>query len=200
MRSSAWALAKQFNGNAGGNTDPAPAGEDTVELELSAEQMLTLSRADTASRPRTLQAPPRENRLTNVPPHPPFAWASVILFVLVISGFSGGIAYLATAPTPPTQLVRLAANPIVQSASAAAKPPASPAAEDVQVRFTNPFDATEVFEFPSGTSETEARETVARVLLQRANDRQNPLKITRQRSKTAGQVAPDMPTRFARRS
>jgi hypothetical protein len=114
---------------------------------------------------------------------------------------------LATAPTIPTTLttltqpVHLAANPVVQSAEAAApKPPASAAVEDVQVRFTNPFDATEVFEFPSGTSESEARETVARVLLQRANDRQSMLKITRQRSKTASHVAPDTPTGFARRS
>jgi hypothetical protein len=35
----------------------------------------------------------------------------------------------------------------------------------------NPFDATEVFEFPAGTGKTEAREAVAKRLLERARDR-----------------------------
>jgi hypothetical protein len=39
----------------------------------------------------------------------------------------------------------------------------------VQVR--NPFDATEVFEFPAGTSEAESHEKVAALLLKRANER-----------------------------
>jgi hypothetical protein len=39
------------------------------------------------------------------------------------------------------------------------------------VRVRNPFDATEVFEFPAGTSETEAREATAELLLERARDR-----------------------------
>lgn len=37
---------------------------------------------------------------------------------------------------------------------------------------TNPFDETEVFELPPGTSETEARDYVANLLLQRAAERQ----------------------------
>jgi hypothetical protein len=41
----------------------------------------------------------------------------------------------------------------------------------VQVR--NPFDATEVFEFPAGTTRTQAREAVAELLLQRAHDRRS---------------------------
>jgi hypothetical protein len=39
------------------------------------------------------------------------------------------------------------------------------------VRVTNPFDATEVFEFPAATTKTDAREAVAELLLQRARDR-----------------------------
>ena len=35
----------------------------------------------------------------------------------------------------------------------------------------NAFDATEVFEFPHGTSQSEAREAVAELLLSRARDR-----------------------------
>ena len=39
-------------------------------------------------------------------------------------------------------------------------------------RFSNPFDASEVFEFPPGTSDEQARQSVAAILLQRARDRQ----------------------------
>jgi hypothetical protein len=35
----------------------------------------------------------------------------------------------------------------------------------------NPFDATEVFEFPAETTKTEAREAMAELLLKRARDR-----------------------------
>ena len=41
-----------------------------------------------------------------------------------------------------------------------------PAGEPLRV--ANPFDATEVFEFPSGTSEADAHEAVAGFLLERA--------------------------------
>jgi len=40
------------------------------------------------------------------------------------------------------------------------------------VRFANPFDASEVFEFPPGTPYSEARDAVAALLLERAHGRQ----------------------------
>ncbi len=39
------------------------------------------------------------------------------------------------------------------------------------IRVTNPFDSSEVFEFPPGTSRAEAHQFVANLLLQRARDR-----------------------------
>jgi hypothetical protein len=39
------------------------------------------------------------------------------------------------------------------------------------VHVTNPFDKTEVFEFPAETTESQAREAMAELLLQRARDR-----------------------------
>jgi hypothetical protein len=39
------------------------------------------------------------------------------------------------------------------------------------VRMANPFDSSEVFEFPPGTSRAQARESVANLLLQRARER-----------------------------
>ncbi|MGH8175904.1 MAG: hypothetical protein ACREV5_06545 [Steroidobacter sp.] len=50
----------------------------------------------------------------------------------------------------------------------------SPAAlepEGEPVRVTNPFDESEVFEFPEGTSDAEARDAMAEMLLQRAQQR-----------------------------
>jgi hypothetical protein len=52
--------------------------------------------------------------------------------------------------------------------------PEMPAVESRQpppVRFRNPFDRSEVFEFPPGTSVEEARQSAAALLLQRARDR-----------------------------
>ena len=39
------------------------------------------------------------------------------------------------------------------------------------VRIANPFDASEVFEFPAGTSEADAHEAVAGFLIERATNR-----------------------------
>ncbi|PZN33651.1 MAG: hypothetical protein DIU71_04535 [Proteobacteria bacterium] len=47
----------------------------------------------------------------------------------------------------------------------------APEAELPPVLFTNPFDETEVFEFPPGTTQEQARQAVADFLLQRARDR-----------------------------
>lgn len=59
-------------------------------------------------------------------------------------------------------------NPLAPAVTSAA-PVVPPPAALVQVR--NPFDATEVFEFPAGTTKTVARKAVAEQLLQRARDR-----------------------------
>lgn len=50
--------------------------------------------------------------------------------------------------------------------------PAGPAEpQGAPVRIRNEFDATEAFEFPHGTTESEAREAVRELLLSRARDR-----------------------------
>jgi hypothetical protein len=57
------------------------------------------------------------------------------------------------------------------SEDAADKSQTFASAESQVVLFVNPFDETEVFEFPAGTSEREARDVVAGLLLKRAMDR-----------------------------
>jgi hypothetical protein len=52
-----------------------------------------------------------------------------------------------------------------------AAPAGASEAQNTPTRFRNPFDASEVFEFPPGTSEEAARDSVAEILLQRARER-----------------------------
>ena len=70
----------------------------------------------------------------------------------------------------------LTVRPLVTSTAAISRAapiiPASPASAPLPVRFANPFDATEVFEFPPGTSEAEAHDAVADLLTKRAQDRE----------------------------
>jgi hypothetical protein len=55
----------------------------------------------------------------------------------------------------------------------------------------NPFDKKEVFEFPPGTSQVDARDAVADLLAERARDRRGQLvKTPRRNGKTADSGAP----------
>lgn len=66
-----------------------------------------------------------------------------------------------------------ASQPTTQARVTQSQSPAlAPTAEGKPVLFANPFDANEVFEFPAGTSEAEARDAVAEVLMDRAMKRQ----------------------------
>lgn len=78
-----------------------------------------------------------------------------------------GVAYLAAKPVytaaPPV--------PVVAQAEPVAEPEPPPAEEAEPVRFKNPFDHREVFEFPAGTTKAEARDKVAEILMDRARER-----------------------------
>jgi hypothetical protein len=60
----------------------------------------------------------------------------------------------------------------------------APEAEALPVLVKNPFDASEVFEFPPGTSEMAARDAVADLLLKRAMERRSQIPERRAKSKT----------------
>ena len=77
----------------------------------------------------------------------------------------GGVAYLTASGLPSSP---------AQALNASTLSPAIPALEPVQeppVRFANPFDPGEVFEFPAGTSKAAARDAVAEILIERAQTR-----------------------------
>lgn len=103
-----------------------------------------------------------------------------LVMVAAAVGLLGGLAYFATARAPhPIPIVagsgsrQTAAPEAPRSVPAAVQVSAPPAAPDSPIRFRNPFDASEVFEFPAGTSWTEMRDAVAAVLSQRARERQS---------------------------
>lgn len=98
-------------------------------------------------------------------------WPAIAIQIAVATIFSGVIAYVATNPEQLVQ-ARPAVGKVVDAPTPARPAPPAVPDEPVQVQVTNPFDKTEVFDFPAGTSETEAQLAVARILMQRAQDRQ----------------------------
>jgi hypothetical protein len=180
-------MTKPLDGNAPRFTDAEC--ENTIELEFSGEQVSALSRADAAIGPNPIPVSSAEKPLPNAPEDQRGARAALVLGISAASVLLGGIAYIATTRARP---VDISANTVARSAAPEAAP-APPPTDNAPVRFTNPFDAAEVFEFPAGTSATEARHAVADLLLQRARGRQNSSsKMTRQRRKTADQVTSGM--------
>jgi hypothetical protein len=98
---------------------------------------------------------------------------------------------------PPSPLPAAAATATVAAAPAPAPSTDAPAT----VRFVNPFDKKEVFEFPPGTSQADARDAVAELLAERARDRRGELsKAPRRNGKTADSSAPVIASGLSPRS
>jgi hypothetical protein len=68
------------------------------------------------------------------------------------------------------------ANQSLSYSAEAPNPPFTPSAESQipPVKFPNPFDPDEIFEFAPGTSKEDARAAVAEILRERARMRQSP--------------------------
>jgi hypothetical protein len=164
------------------------AGDDTIELELTPEQMRELSQAAEAAEPfvptlvSAVAGPARMSPalfspqpLFEVSParrlrpwhQTPIAIAKVAGAVVAYAAFAWWSAVqFAEQPQPPPTAV---ARPAV-----VIPPPALIASSSQPtVKLMNPFDTTEVFEFPAGTSPAERREKLAQILLQRARERQD---------------------------
>jgi hypothetical protein len=139
--------------------------EDTIDLALSEEDMLALSRAAEEEQAETSRdtsalvatgAYPRDESVRSRR-WPPMLTASVSAIVL---GAALGIVWAVVADRG-----SLVTFKVPSAATRSAKSLGSP------VRFSNPFDASEVFEFPPGTSDEQARRSVAAILVQRAHNR-----------------------------
>ena len=171
-----------------GNADEANA--DTLELELTPDEMLTLTRAAALQeRPASSIGLPPSASLSTPPANEGFrapdaaadpkgfprgfsmrmaAALGLAVAMLLVGAWT---TYFASHRPIPTTAVMAEVH-----VPAAEPSPLLPApAERLPVRFTNPFDASEVFEFPPDTSVTEAHDAVADLLLQRARDRRQLL-------------------------
>ncbi|HEY0768676.1 MAG TPA: hypothetical protein VGD47_12020 [Steroidobacteraceae bacterium] len=172
-------MTQGFEGGTTGFADDPD--EDTIELELAPEQVLALSQAakgaQTPARP--VESTPGSSSPASPSPKPRLQAGGATRFRLWPLGLAAAVVGIAAAIAWWWAAAQRAAEwnpPAVTSPLPAAvvPPPAAPAEpQGPPVRVRNPFDAREVFEFPAGTSETEAREAVAELLLQRARDRRS---------------------------
>jgi hypothetical protein len=139
--------------------------EDTVELELTAAEQLALAQASEAAMGSSavVRADPgydifvyTRTRRADV--------AGTITFAAVVCAITAAVGWHALIAEPDAR-----ATPAATVVAPSAPVPAPRVASVVQV--PNPFDATEVFELPAETSEADARNAIAQLLLQRAQER-----------------------------
>ena len=136
--------------------------DDTIELALTDEDVLALSRATEEERAGT--SPGSAARI------------STDAYLRDLNARSRRWPRI-IASSVPGIVICIALGVVAQRASLVtitAPSGAEQSAESLDsiVRFSNPFDASEVFEFPPGTSDEQAHQSVAAILLQRAHDRQ----------------------------
>jgi hypothetical protein len=157
-----------------GSEGPTTAGsahdssDDTIELDLTGEEELALSRAAGAT-----ARPDESGPVLFVPEYKNCVFRRTaridfvcnVIFAVAVPGIAVAFLWPAADRHPPAPAVASAA-PLAELAPAG---PAEP--HGAPLRIKNAFDATEVFEFPPGSTESEAREAVAELLLSRARDR-----------------------------
>ena len=150
------------------------SGDDTIELELTADQELALARAVAAPRADELDASPTVPGYTNFAFRPTARIEFVCNVTLAVLALGLAIAFLwprsVRHPAVPVVMPVVASTAPVAEVNPAPPPPISEPAGS-PVRITNSFDASEVFEFPHGTTVSEARQAVAELLLSRARER-----------------------------
>ena len=138
-------------------TDPSPTVLDpndtqTISVELSAEDMRAIS-----------QPPPVSSSPAGV------YRAPLLVTLTLVTACLGVIGYVARASVGPVETDTAASTNV--PARAPVPEPAAPAGPPV--RFVNPFDRREVFEFPAGTDKQAAHDAVAEILLKRAAERRS---------------------------
>jgi hypothetical protein len=139
--------------------------EHVIEFEWAAVDLQALACAVPDERP-----PPAAHEAIR---HSPgrarrrLPWAAMMA-AAVVAVLSSGISYVAglRAGISPLVVTRNSPRPSVASSQVIATPVALP-----PVRYANPFDPGEIFEFPAGTSPRQAHDSVAQILLDRARQR-----------------------------
>jgi hypothetical protein len=137
--------------------------QSAIEFELSAEELLVLSRCRVPNREE-----PAVARARTAPMRTWRRAAIAIALSVVVAALICGIAKRQPSTSARRTVMAMSAQadkPALESAFSAS------ASRPMPVRFANPFDATEVFEFPPGTTPQYAREAVAEFLIDRARNR-----------------------------
>jgi hypothetical protein len=165
--------------------------ESTLELEPISEQKLASLRAAEddhvmaiASEPQRSPPPPVLARTDNAPQtrRSRSRHSRLLLSVAGTLALSAALAKWSTnhhavdvklavpaaSSNIPVSNLSSEAAALTTAATEAINPPGPP------VKFRNPFDASEVFEFPPGTTQIEAQDAVRETLLQRALERGVP--------------------------
>jgi hypothetical protein len=156
--------------------------EGVLEVELSPQELLALSQPRSPGKRRAIPeigsdvqlrvAAERSTVPDKVPSiarrSPVFASSAIGASIIVAAVIAAFIADQGPRTEPMNTAAKAVAPPVTALATPAAisEPVPSP------VRFRNPFDRTEIFEFPAGTSPAEARDKVADLLMKRAQERQ----------------------------
>ena len=133
-----------------------PPVRETIALEIHATPIPTSQERSLGSN-RQSTKPLRTGRV------------GVVVRVLLHVGLLVGIAYARQIGEEPIQVAqKVDPKPAFVGEQPA---PGALSADTEPMRIKNPFDRTEVFEFPAGTSEADAREAVTKLLMERAHDR-----------------------------
>jgi hypothetical protein len=145
---------------------PIPAGASVPEVR-SIPDVRAIAGEPAPRAPRPAMSTPR--------------LALLLSSVAVASALVTAVTYFAmTRPGRPapvaTSVVSIPPAPVTVAPPPPPPPAPLPAPElstpPEPVQFVNPFDRKEVFEFPAGTSKAEARDAVAELLYERAQERQ----------------------------
>lgn len=133
--------------------------QETTEIELSGEDVIRLS-----AQPATpSEATPRPFTRVMWRWRVAIACAGAVSIAAIAAGIRDGAFHGSAANQVP---------PAIAQPKAVESEVPAPVVDTAPVRVQNPFDKSEVFEFPAGTSEQDARDKVADLLMQRAVERQ----------------------------
>jgi hypothetical protein len=151
-------------------TDPLPF-QETIALESDAAPIPTSQGKSIGSNEQS-RKPLRTGRV------------GLLVRVLLYVGLLVGITYVRQIGEEPIQVAqKVDPKPALVGEERA---PTAPSDESEAMLIKNPFDRTEAFEFPPGTSKAEAREAVAKLLMERAHDR---LPLLAETSRRRGAIA-----------
>jgi hypothetical protein len=156
----------------GDSTDNASAGDrgdQTLELQLTEAERLALSGAANLAEPRPTSAADDYARFASKRTK---RMDFVTNLTLAVAGLGLAVALLWPASGHQLSMPAMVAIAAPQPPVTAPSPP-PPEDPGPPVRIRNAFDKSEVFEFPNGTDDAQAREAVMQLLLDRARERRD---------------------------